>query len=83
MRSGNLDTKNESENGSSYQSCFVETTLYAAKLVQGKVRKYTCYQEEIKSAKPSAFNYTLPTATSISVVRECGLKGKNLNFDRK
>ena len=57
--------------------------LYAAKLVQGKVRKYTCYQEEIKSAKHSAFNHTLPTTTSISVVRERGLKGKNLNFDRK
>lgn len=75
--------KKESENGSSYQSCFVETTLYAAKLVQGKIGKYICYQEEIKSAKPSAFNYTLPTGTSISVVRKRGLKGKNLNFGRK
>ena len=65
---------------SSYQSFFVETTLYAAKLVQGKVRKYTRYQEEIKSAKPSAFNYTLQTGTGISVVRKHGLKGKNLNF---
>lgn len=83
MRSGSLDTKNESENSSSYQSFFVETTLYAAKLVEGKVRKYTRYQEEIKSAKPSAFNYTLQTGTGISVVRKHGLKGKNLNFGRK